>query len=550
MSRVRLSEWLQRAGAATAEDATRWTIELCRVVAASPETLDVRLELISIDEDGSALALQRSPRSATPRELVTKVAAVAFELLKGMPPDGPVSSDAWIGVRPQLAQTLAAALDGSGASDVMTLAAQLSGSSGNTASYDLGKHDTLMSGGKSAPRVGREGTLLGTYELSALLGEGGMGEVYRARHVRLGREVAVKVLRPEYANDPEIVHRFFQEARVVNEINHPHIVQIVDFVESPAAVYCVMELLKGRALSTVMKEEGPLSLARIERLIGQACEALSAAHARGVVHRDIKPDNLFVTLDDTGDEQLKVLDFGIARRLTAADSAKTRAGLVMGTPSYMPPEQAAGRQVDVRADVYSLGVVVFELLTASSMAELNGAPQSVTKTALGEEVPPSLTKIVEQCLSLDAAKRPPNVEAIRAAFTQKKSPRVPIIAAAMTLIAVAAWAFWPATVVVETPPIEPPRPVPESIDAGIVEVVDAGVVEAPIVKPVVKVNATRKRMAAVKRRYDALVKKFGANQLTSIERRTVAAALEDGADAQLLGDAEAALDQAERRLDQ
>ncbi|MBL8912142.1 MAG: serine/threonine protein kinase, partial [Archangium sp.] len=351
------------------------------------------------------------------------------------PPEGPVPSDAWVGLRPELARVLAAALAGTGAADVQALGALLSALRSDTAAYALGKNDTVQSSNPPAPSAPRAtegalaGTTLGSYELIALLGSGGMGEVYRAKHARLGREVAVKVLRPEYAAMPDVVQRFFQEAKVVNDINHPHIVQIVDFVESPQAVFCVMELLRGRSLTRVVKEDGPLPLARIRVLLEQVCDALVAAHARGVVHRDIKPDNLFVTVDAQGVEQIKVLDFGIARRLTADDSAKTRAGMVMGTPSYMAPEQAAGRPVDVRADVYAVGVVLYELLTATSMIDLKAPPTRVDRSALGEQIPDALAKVIEASLSFDPDKRPANIGPLRDALggevtTPKRGRRV------------------------------------------------------------------------------------------------------------------------------
>src|SRR5688572_8727188 len=161
---------------------------------------------------------------------------------------------------------------------------------------------TVLSSGASSGdamrsiQEARVGDVLGNYQLERLLGEGSMGRVFHARHVRLGRQVALKVLRPQHASDVSFVRRFFQEARTVNQINHEHIVEIFDFVEEPqrGQVYCVMELLRGQSLGEVLKEE-KLTLQRVQRIGVQVCAALEAAHKVGVVHRDVKPDNLFLT---------------------------------------------------------------------------------------------------------------------------------------------------------------------------------------------------------------------------------------------------------------
>ncbi len=196
----------------------------------------------------------------------------------------------------------------------------------------------------------QEGQILGNYQLERLLGEGSMGRVFQARHVRLGRQVALKVLRPQHARDVSFVRRFFQEARSVNQINHEHIVEIFDFVEEVERghVYCVMELLRGQSLAAVMKEE-KLTLARVQRIGVQVCAALGAAHKVGVVHRDVKPDNLFVIHRGGQSDFVKVLDFGVAKILTSEGTHGTLDGTIIGTPTYMAPEQAAGLPVDHRA---------------------------------------------------------------------------------------------------------------------------------------------------------------------------------------------------------
>ncbi len=255
------------------------------------------------------------------------------------------------------------------------------------------------------------GAVLGSWELVGLIGKGAMGRVYRARHVKLGREVAIKFLNPEYVARPDVVQRFFREARVVNEIDHEHIVEVTDFVEAPGLAYLVMELLEGESLRDLSKRRGrryPPSR-RIAGILRQVCEALEAAHAKGVVHRDLKPDNVFVVERD-GADFAKVLDFGVARLLDGGDESSTMAGMILGTPHYMSPEQALGKPVGRDADIWAAGVVLFELLagsvpfTAPSFVELAIAireqpPRPLpAKTPRGERIPPWLAAVALRCL--------------------------------------------------------------------------------------------------------------------------------------------------------
>jgi serine/threonine-protein kinase len=255
------------------------------------------------------------------------------------------------------------------------------------------------------------GATLGSHELVELLGAGAMGRVYRARHVRLGREVAVKVLNAEYVARPDIVQRFFREARVVNDIDHEHIVEVWDFVEQPGLAYLVMELLEGESLRALMKRKGRkyLPLRRMLAIMTQVCDALGAAHEKGVVHRDLKPDNVFVA-ERHGADFVKVLDFGVAKLHDSLDKHETSAGVILGTPHYMAPEQALGRDVDGRADVWAAGVVLYEFLagavpfTAPSFVELatlirEGAPRPLPrKTPRGERIPAPVAAAVMRCL--------------------------------------------------------------------------------------------------------------------------------------------------------
>ncbi|HWK89662.1 MAG TPA: protein kinase [Longimicrobium sp.] len=265
----------------------------------------------------------------------------------------------------------------------------------------------------------QSGDILGSYQLERLLGEGSMGQVFQARHVRLGRQVALKVLRSAFSHDGGFVRRFFQEARAVNQINHEHIVEIFDFVEDPAAghVYCVMELLRGQSLSDLQREER-LSLARIRGIMVQVCAALGAAHQLGVVHRDIKPDNLFIAQKSGQPDFVKVLDFGVAKLLTAEGVNGTLDGTIIGTPTYMSPEQAAGLPVDARADIYAVGTVLHELLSgqppfvASNFGQLmvkvltEPPPELPTHTPAGEPIPAGLARITARCLSKEPEDRP------------------------------------------------------------------------------------------------------------------------------------------------
>lgn len=275
----------------------------------------------------------------------------------------------------------------------------------------------------------QEGEVLGNYQLERLLGEGSMGRVFQARHVRLGRQVALKVLRPQHSRDVSFVRRFFQEARAVNQINHEHIVEIFDFVEDTERghVYCVMELLRGQSLAQVMKEE-KLALARIQRIGVQICAALGAAHQVGVVHRDVKPDNLFLAHRSGQVDFVKVLDFGVAKILTSEGTGNTLDGTIIGTPTYMSPEQAAGLPVDHRADIYAVGNLLYEMLAghppfqAPAFGQLvvqiitQQPPPLPERLASGEPMPPALAELVLRCLSKEPEARPQQLEAVTTAL--------------------------------------------------------------------------------------------------------------------------------------
>ena len=262
------------------------------------------------------------------------------------------------------------------------------------------------------------GQRLGPYEIVAPLGAGGMGEVYRARDVRLDRSVAVKILPAELSGDAHYRQRFEREARAASALSHPHIAHVYDVGEQDGTHFIAMEYVEGENLRELVSR-GPLDVDRIVDLGVQMAEALEEAHARGIVHRDIKSANAVVTPKG----QLKVLDFGLARRTgdaaASVDSqlstdAQTRAGLVVGTVPYMSPEQALGKDVDARTDLFSFGVVLYELTSGRLPFVGNTATQTIdqichaTPAELGasrKDVPAELERIVRKCLEKDRDRR-------------------------------------------------------------------------------------------------------------------------------------------------
>jgi tRNA A-37 threonylcarbamoyl transferase component Bud32 len=209
------------------------------------------------------------------------------------------------------------------------------------------------------------GRSIGNYLITEKLGEGGMGAVYKGEHKLIGKKVAFKFLLRELSNKPDLVQRFFNEAKAVNQVGHPNIIDITDFgVTADGYHYFVMELLEGQELSKALKGGGPMDQPRAFHIVRQAADALAASHARGIVHRDLKPDNIFL-INRPGDRDFcKLLDFGIAKLLENNDEMhKTRTGMVLGTPYYMSPEQANGDEVDHRTDIYALGIIMYQMLT-------------------------------------------------------------------------------------------------------------------------------------------------------------------------------------------
>lgn len=277
--------------------------------------------------------------------------------------------------------------------------------------------DTVIGSGSMTLEI-KLGSTVGSWEIVDLLGKGAMGRVYRARHVRLGREVALKVLNPEFVARPDVVQRFFREARVVNDIDHQNIVEVSDFVEQPGLAYLVMELLDGNSLRDLLDLKGRKypQVKRLLPILRQVCDALDAAHGKGVVHRDLKPDNVFVVKRD-GADFVKVLDFGVAKLRGGDDMAETTTGMIIGTPHYMSPEQVLGRDVTKATDIWAAGVVLFEALAGEvpfaggSFVELANQirlqpPKPLPKkTPRGERIPGWLGDVIAKCLEKKPADR-------------------------------------------------------------------------------------------------------------------------------------------------
>ena len=254
-----------------------------------------------------------------------------------------------------------------------------------------------------------------------------MGRVFVAEHIRLGRQVALKVLRSEFSGNREAVRRFFAEARAVNRINHENIIEVSDFIEDAnGASFYIMELLKGMDLRAFEDQEGRLPLDRALRIALQICGGLAAAHDAGIIHRDLKPDNVFLIERGGRKDFVKLLDFGVAKLMNAAlDEAstfKSAAGIVVGTPDYMSPEQALGQAVDHRTDIYSLGVILFEMVVGQRPFRAESAreimvqhlvtqpprPSKVMAVATST-LPDGLEELVLDCLQKEPRDRPQSV---------------------------------------------------------------------------------------------------------------------------------------------
>ncbi len=333
------------------------------------------------------------------------------------------------------------------------------------------------------------GKTLAHYEITSLLGKGGMGEVYQAKDLKLGRDVAIKILPDEFALDADRVARFQREAKLLASLNHPNIAAIYGLEESEGTNFLVMELVEGETLADRIKR-GPIPVEEALKLALQITEALEAAHEKGVIHRDLKPANIKVTPDG----KVKVLDFGLAKAFaedqgemkpldspTISDAA-TQKGVILGTAAYMSPEQAKGKSVDKRADIWAFGVVLFEMLTGKPLFQGEDTTSTLARvlerepdySSLNPNLHPRIRFLLERCLEKNPKNRYHDIADARVdiqkvlsdpngvfeqpvtAVEAKPKLRQTLAWAAMTLvlIVIAGLAVW---MLKPTPPPEPKR---------------------------------------------------------------------------------------------
>ena len=301
---------------------------------------------------------------------------------------------------------------------------------------------TLRAKGPTADLVGQ--VVADRYHIIKKLGEGGMGAVYLGEHVKMGRKSAIKVMTQAMSNDPDAVSRFNREAANAARLSHPNICQVYDFGEtSDGLIYLAMEFIEGRSLNSILDESGTLPIPRAASIITQCADALQVAHDLGIVHRDLKPDNIMV-ITARGRDTVKVVDFGIAKAVGAEGGAQkvTKTGFVVGTPEYMSPEQVEGKAVDARSDVFSLGAVLYELLTGrppfraatpldTLMQVVDADP--VPPRLLNPSVPRDLETICLKCLQKAPALRYPSAREL-ASDLNRFLQNEPIYASSINLL--------------------------------------------------------------------------------------------------------------------
>jgi serine/threonine-protein kinase len=307
---------------------------------------------------------------------------------------------------------------------------------------------------------------LGSYRLIDRLGAGGMGEVWRAEDTKLLRRVAIKILPAALASDAEWKERFLREARTIAQLNHPNIATIYAIDQTAETLFIAMELVEGEPLSNMIAR-GPVLPADAVRVAVHVADGLDDAHEKGIIHRDIKPDNILVS-----QKVVKILDFGIAKQIgKLAGTSLTQGGMVMGTPHYMSPEQALGRPVDTRTDIFSLGVVLYEMLSGTKPFNGEAAtevllkivmqePRDISQAAFG--ITPALAQIVRRCMQKQAGDRYTNCLELRKALaeslkeepTRKKQSQVPTISVKPVKSP---------TPPVQRPAVSPPAPAPAPV---------------------------------------------------------------------------------------
>lgn len=368
------------------------------------------------------------------------------------------------------------------------------------------------------------GTSLGKYRILSELSTGGMGEVYRGQHEILGKAVAIKVLRPERTGDPQQLTRFINEAKAASAIQHPGIIRVDDFgTTEDGRSYLVMEFLEGETLSDRIRKQGKLADKDAAKIAQGICSALQAAHDKGIYHRDLKPDNVFLVRDPDVGERLKLLDFGIAK-LTDV-SGNTQTGALMGTPLYMAPEQArAAAEVDHRADLYSLGCILYELVVGEPPFLGTGAGEIIALQMFEVPKPPrkrvptisaAVERVVLRLLEKEPADRfqsaaevatalanldakPAPVWTVKHAPPARRANRLPVIAGAIT-VAIAGAVVFVVTRPSDDPPAKTATP-PPLVEEPLAPAPPPAppVVEQPVVAPTtVKTPKKRPRQPTV-----------------------------------------------------
>jgi serine/threonine-protein kinase len=315
------------------------------------------------------------------------------------------------------------------------------------------------------------------YHILKKLGEGGMGTVYLAEHVKMGRKAALKVMNPGMNSDPDAIARFNREAANASRLNHANVCAIYDFGETPEGlIYLAMEFIEGESLTSIIEKNGFLPAPRAAAIIHQAADALAVAHDYGIVHRDLKPDNIMIAKDRDGSDVVKVVDFGIAKASSSDAQKVTKTGLVVGTPEYMSPEQLAGDKLDGRSDIYSLGLVAFNCLTGllpfpsnsaqeAMIMRLTDQPKTLAEMKPDIDWPPELQAVMDKVLARDADERyQKSAEFGRDIAKAVENMPAAIAAAAGTMVMGAAAADVPKTRMAArggaTAKIEAPAPAP------------------------------------------------------------------------------------------
>ena len=287
------------------------------------------------------------------------------------------------------------------------------------------------SAGAPAPQDPYVGTVVnGKFHVEALIGQGGMGKVYRARHLTLERTVVLKMLHRGFSADPAVAQRFHREAKAASRLNHPNSIAVLDFGQAEdGTLFMAMEYLQGKDLARVIAEDHPLGVARIVRIGAQILSALAEAHALGIIHRDLKPENVMIEPRRNEPDHVKVLDFGIAKisEPGAGEARLTQAGLVCGTPEYMSPEQASGKELDARSDLYSVGVILYQMATGLLPFEsdtpvgfltkhLSEPPPPPSRRRPGVAVAPALEALIMRALAKDPAARHASADEMKEAL--------------------------------------------------------------------------------------------------------------------------------------